>query len=175
MENIDQQKFENIFNLHYEQLVRTAYGILSDLEIAEDVVQEVFIKFWEKRGSLKIEKTLEAYLKQAVIFRAIDHLRKAKKLQEHITKHQHTSLQLSLQTPESELLSKENLQAIYNKIEDLPNKSKLIFKLNRFEQLTYPEIAEQLDMSIKSIEYHMSKALDLLRKSVFSLLILSLI
>ncbi len=175
MKKIGRQEFDALFNLHYEQMVRTAYALLSDSALAEDKVQEVFIKFWEKRESLNIEKSITTYLKRAVIFHSIDHLRKAKKMEEHITNHSNVSLNLSLNTPETELLNKENLQAIYDKIEALPNKTKLIFKLNRFEHLTYTEIAETLEMSIKSIEYHMSKALNILRKTVFGLLFLSLL
>ncbi len=173
MKKIDQQTFNAIFNKHYEQLVRVAYTLVSDLDVAEDVVQEVFVNFWERRDSIKIEKTLLGYLKKAVIFRSIDYLRKAKKLNELILTKEHAPLQLSLKTPETELLSKENMDLIYQKIEALPGKSKLIFKLNRFEHLSYAEIAVQLEMSVKTVEYHMSRALETLRKSVFGLLVLA--
>lgn len=175
MKKIDQQAFHDLFNKHYEQLVKVAYSVLSDIEHAEDVVQEVFIKFWERQGTFKIEKSVFAYLKKATILHAIDHLRKAKMIDEHVTKAQLSSLQLRIQTPETELLNKENLYEIYKKIEELPDKSKLIFKLSRFEHLSYSEIAVQLEMSVKSIEYHISKALEILRKSVFGVLVISLV
>ncbi len=172
MNQVNQQEFDSIFNANYERLVRVSYLLVSDLAIAEDMVQEVFIKFWERRTDITIEKTVYGYLKKAVIFRSIDYLRKKKKLDEHNEIQQYTSLKVNLQSPEADLLSKENLLAIYNKIEALPDKSKLIFKLSRFQEMSYSEIASQLNISIKTVEYHISKALELLTKSIFGLLII---
>lgn len=167
----DQSIFEYFFELHYEKLVRVAYRLVSDIEAAEDVVQEIFVKFWEQKETINIEKTLYGYLKQAVIFRSIDYLRKTKRLEEKLKNHAQTSLRLNLLTPEAQLLTKENMAAIYEKIEALPEKSKLIFKLSRFEELSYAEIAEQLNISIKTVEYHISKALAILRESIFGVLV----
>ena len=175
MEKIDQQAFNDIFNMHYEHLVKVAISIISDSDLAEDVVQDVFINFWNRHIEIRIEQSVLAYLKKAVIFRSIDYLRKAKTKDEHIAAHQYNSLKLSLQTPESELLSQENLNSIYKKIDALPGNSGLVFKLNRFEHLSYAEIATQLGISVKTVEYHMSKALEILRKSIFGALLLSFI
>ncbi len=169
----NQPAFDLIFNKHYDQLVHVAFRLVSDLDVAEDMVQEVFIKFWERRLSINIEKTVYGYLKQAVIFRSIDYLRKSKKLDERLQKYHASSLELNITTPESELLSKENLKVIYEKIEALPERSKLIFKLSRFEELSYKEIAQQLDISVKTVEYHISRALEILRQSVFGLVVLA--
>ncbi len=171
----NQIAFDSIFNAHYESLVRVAYSLVSDLVVAEDVVQEVFIKLWERRATINIEKTIFGYLKQAVIFHSIDYLRKSKRLDERNLRHNLSSQKLNINTPESELLSKENLKAIFEKIDALPEKSKLIFKLNRFEYLSYNEISKQMNISVKTVEYHISRALEILRKSVFGLLVMELL
>ncbi|MFK8007592.1 MAG: RNA polymerase sigma factor [Saprospiraceae bacterium] len=167
----DRSAFDKIFKLHYEQLVRFAHVKIDNISIAEDIVQNIFIDFWTKRASINIEKSLLPYLRRTVHNRCIDHFRKQKSIQKKEEQFFQNSLTLDISNPEQELLSQENLQAIYTKIEALSPKCKVVFKLSRFEEMTYAEIATHLNISKKTVEMHISTALRILRKSIFISLI----
>lgn len=162
----DLSAFNELFKLHYETLVRSTL-LKVDEAFAEDLVQTVFIEFWSKRNDINIEGSVVAYLRKTVHNRCIDHFRKQKSIQQKEERYFQNTLSLSISDPESRLLSRESLSAIYDKIEDLPPKCKIVFKLSRFEEMTYDEIAQELDISKKTVEYHISTALQILRKTIF--------
>lgn len=159
--------FNQLFKRHYEKLVRMLYKKCFDLNLAEDIVQNVFIEIWSKKEERVAPNSVGAYLATSVRNRYIDHFRKEKILDNKKTAYVQQSLNFSILSPEEELLSQENLANIYQKIEQLSFKTRLIFKLNRFENKSYSEIAEELDVSVKTIEYHISKAIRFLRKAIF--------
>ena len=163
----DQSAFDEIFKSYYKQLVLFAHSKIDNIAIAEDIVQNVFIDFWAKRASLNVEQSLLPYLKKMVHNRCIDYFRKQKSIQKKEEQYFQNPLSLDISNPEEELLTQENLQAIYNKIEALPPKCKIVFKLSRFEEMSYAEIATHLDISKKTVEMHISTALRILRKSIF--------
>lgn len=174
MKTGNQTAFDQLFQLYYEKLVRIAYQKTQDISIAEDIVQTVFIDFWTKKNDLVIEKSIFGYLNRMVHNRCIDYFRKQTSIQNTEYKYAKKSLNLSVLSPEEGLLNQENLNAIYAQIEALPTKCKIVFKLSRFEEMKYEEIAEQLAISKKTVEYHISTALKLLRKRVFGILVLFL-
>jgi len=163
----DESAFDQLFHLYYEQLVRFAFAKCYDQSMSEDIVQNVFIEFWTKRNQWNIQTSVIAYLKRTVNSRCIDYFRKEKTIADHKENYTKESLSLNSTSPEEELLTKENLQVIYEKIELLPPKCKAVFKLSRFEEMTYAQIAENLGVSKKTVEFHMGNALRLLREMVF--------
>lgn len=167
--------FDKLFHLYYEQLVQQAYIITQNQADAEDIVQSVFIKLWTKKKQITIQQSVRAYLHRMVHHQCIDYFRQLKSRAAIEIKHAENTLNLSAVSPEETLLKAETLLAIYSKIETLPSKCKIVFKLSRFEELSYEEIAVQLDISKKTVEYHVSTALKLLRKSVFGITLLFLI
>ena len=169
----DRSAFDKIFKLYYEKLVRFAYSTVNNIVVAEDLVQNIFIEFWTKRELLNIENALFPYLKKSVHNRCIDYFRKQKSIQKKEENYFQNSLSLNISSPEEDLLTQENLQAIYSKIEDLPPKCKIVFKLSRFEGMTYGEIAAHLSISKKTVDMHVSTALRILRKSIFFYIILA--
>lgn len=166
--------FDKLFQLYYEQLVRQAYTITQNLANAEDIVQAVFIHFWTKRKQLNIEKSVIGYLTKMVHYRCIDYFRQQKSQQTNQEKYFQNTLSLAIASPEEALLNAENLAAIYEKIDALPPKCSIVFKMSRFEEMTYAEISEQLGVSKKTVEYHISTALRLLRKGVFGILLFAM-
>lgn len=164
----DRAAFEELFQQHYPSLVRQAYRRVPDQTTAEDIVQTVFIQFWNKHAQITIKSSVGAYLAQMTRYGCIDLLRKQQSQVKRAEQYAQHSLQLDVQSPEEELLQKENIAAIYAKVEALPVHCKTVFKLSRFEEMTYEQIAQELSISIKTVEYHISTALRLLRKSVFS-------
>lgn len=163
----DLSAFDEIFKMHYESLVRMGVQKIDNVALVEDLVQNIFIDFWTKKNQLNIESSVLAYLKKMVHNRCIDHFRKQKSIQRKEENYFKNSLSLNVNSPEEDLLNQENLAAIYSKIEALPPKCRTVFKLSRFEEMTYDEIATQLDISKKTVEFHISTALRILRKSIF--------
>jgi len=167
--------FDKLFQFFYEKLVHQAYKTTQSQSDAEDIVQSVFINFWTKRKEIIIQQSVEGYLQKMVYHRCMDYFRKQKNKKRHQEKYTLQSLHLNIDSPEEDLLKTESLAAIYQKIEALPPKCKIVFKMSRFEELSYEEIAEQLGISKKTVEYHISTALRVLRKSVFGIMLFSII
>ena len=156
----DQLALKQLFRECYKDVYAAILRLVKDHALSNDLAQNVFIRFWEKRQQLNITSSLSAYLRRMAINEAIAHLRKVKRLEpvEELPEKvdQHTS--------EETLIGLELKDHINISIDRLPPKCKLIFKLSRFEELSYREIAEKLDISIKTVENQMGKALRLMRE-----------
>jgi RNA polymerase sigma-70 factor (ECF subfamily) len=130
--------------------------------MAQEITQDVFVKLWLKRDSLDGITDLEAYLFKSIknkIYDQFDKLASKEKLEKNV------GLQLIEETcsTEEELEYSETFQIINNEIDRLPNTTKTIFRLSRFEKYTNAEIAGQLHLSGKAVEYHITRALKQLR------------
>lgn len=162
---VDEQAFEMVFKSHFRALHAYALAIVKDSAEAEEVVQNVFLKLWEKREHLKISTSLKAYLYKAVYHGSINHLKHEKVRMKH-SEHQ---LYINQQEAASESVAfrkerEEELSERFKRALDLlPEKCRMVFYLSRFEELKYQEIAHRLDISVKTVEAHMGKALKTLR------------
>lgn len=155
---------EQIFRTYYSSVCRAVYRIIPQAETAEDIAQEVFLELWKKRAQLTINTSLAAYLRRAAVNRAINHLRDQK-----LKWSDEAELPtLSHADPgATELLENAELQQIIDRhIDLLPEKCRLVFVLSRFESLPHAEIARQLDISTKTVENHITKALRLLKTAL---------
>ena len=161
----DERAMEQIFDAYYKYLVKTAYHVLMDEHQAKDLVQDVLFNFWLKRDTIQIETGLKSYLRRSVVNRSIDQIRRKKRfgIPEEITDFSQASEEASAQ----EVLETSDLnETILAAIGTLPERCKLIFSLSRFEDLSHREIAEKLDISTKTIENQMTKALKTIRRAV---------
>lgn len=159
----DKSALKVIFQEHYPIVYRAIYRIVSDLGIAEDLSQDVFMRLWEKRHKIDIKGALGAYIRRMAVNEALGHLRKNKKYQIEEVADYHSPLTTS---GEDTYLDKE-LQAEVNKaIDTLPPRCKAVFMLSRFEELSYKEISQKLDISPKTVENQISKALKIVRKAL---------
>lgn len=169
----DEAVFEQVFRLHYAALCRFASGILSDAENAEEIVQDVFARIWEKRATLSITVSVKSYLFRAVHNGCITFIQKQKKnmrLEEAGLKIMHRS------TGETPPIQQQELeQAIGEAIGSLPAQCRRVFELSRFEELKYSEIATALNISVKTVENQMGKALRILRERLSPFLALLLL
>ena len=158
----DEQALQLIFNRYYKYLVVTAYNILHDDERAKDMVQEVFFDLWRKRAEVKVQGSLKPYLRRAVVNRAIDVWRSKKRVGtwEEITDHNFEAKETS---PQQHLEAADLKRILHIAVESLPDRCRQVFALSRFEDLTHREIAERLDISVKTIENQMTKALRVIR------------
>ena len=161
----DEKALKSIFNQYYKYLLATAYNIVGDNAKAKDLVQDVFFEIWKKRNQIDIQYSLRAYLRKSVVNRGLNYLKMHQRIdwgEEHF----------DIQTPDQAaspyfLVEASDLQTIINNtIDNLPPKCKTIFSLSRFEKIPHKEIAQKLDISTKTIENHITKALKLIRIAV---------
>jgi RNA polymerase sigma-70 factor (ECF subfamily) len=168
---LNRSEFEALFKNNYNSLCQTALRIIGDTTIAEDVVQDVFCKLWEKQVQLKIETSLKAYLHKAVINQALNHHKKEQAL---LKRDDIYALETYHQNNPTEqmLFAKDTKNKIDLIVNSMPEGCRRIFILNRFEKQSYKEIANTLNISIKTVENQMAKALKILRSHLLSILFL---
>lgn len=163
---------ENLFRKYYKVLRAYAYRLSGDRIIAEDIVQDVYYELWKKKDELEMENAIKYYLFRSIYTKTLNYLN-SKTYTELEPFEQSTEgriQQIYLQTftydQESELMFKELQQEINTVINSLPEQCKKVFILSRKYELKNREIAEQLGISIKTVEKHISKALSILRISL---------
>ena len=164
LQNSDETVLKELFNLHYLNVCGAISRFIRDTNLVEDLAQEVFIRFWEKRHQINITSSIPAYLRRMAINEALVHLRKNKRFQEDELD---TNLSFSADNSgEDQFMHGELQQQVTRAINTLPPKRMAIFQLTRLEVLTYREIAYKLDITIKTVENQMGKALKILRQEL---------
>ncbi|MFD2164605.1 RNA polymerase sigma-70 factor [Paradesertivirga mongoliensis] len=160
----DEKAFESLFKTYYAKLSFFANKFVNDLQVSEEIVSDTFTGLWEQRKSLEITTSMNAYLYRMVQNRCLNYLKHKKVESEYVNylaKHNMlTEIPASAQNP---YFQKELEEQVQNAIAALPEKCREVFKMSRFEQLKNKEIAEQLNVSPKTVERHMTIALDKLR------------
>jgi RNA polymerase sigma-70 factor, ECF subfamily len=158
----DLTAFEMTFKTYYKPLCHYAYSFLNDKSEAEEVVQSTFIKMWEKKTALQVENSLKAYLYAMVRNGCLNVIKHEKVKQQHAQRHLQAAEQ-SRELVEEKVMSNDLESKIYEAMKALPEQCRLVFQLSRFEELKYQEIADQLQISIKTVENQMGKALKIMR------------
>ncbi|MVM37325.1 RNA polymerase sigma-70 factor [Spirosoma sp. HMF3257] len=158
----NERAFESVFRQYYAPLCRYARQFLPDSDEAEEEVQAMFLVVWEKRDELYISVSLKSYLYRAVHNRCLNRIKHASVRDEH---REHTRYlgEASVESPMQMLLGDELSVLVQRAIQKLPEQCRLAFTLSRFEELKYSEIADQLGISIKTVENQIGKALRILR------------
>jgi RNA polymerase sigma-70 factor (ECF subfamily) len=166
----DKQAFEYIFHEYFHVLHEYAYFYIGNSQLAEDIVQDVFLKIWDSRDRLAIHTSLKGYLFRSIHNNCIQYLRHKVVEQKHHAIHQ-TKLEeavlmnrLFFETGLTRLYEND-IESLVNKaIDDLPGKTREIYVLSRHKYLKNSAIAKKFNVTEKSIEYHITKALESLRK-----------
>jgi RNA polymerase sigma-70 factor (ECF subfamily) len=157
--------FEQLFKKHFRELHAYAFSLLKDWDVAEEVVQDMFLKLWERNEAIQVRTSIKSYLYKSVYHDSLNYLR-GQKVQ---LKYQTTtaySMKNHIDDAAGKLTMGELEQHLQRALSKLPEKCRAIFHLSRFEELKYQEIASQLEISIKTVETHMGKALRILRKEM---------
>jgi len=166
---LTEQAFEKLFKSNYKRFVSVSYAYTKQRELAEEVVQDVFVDFWKRIQNEENILNHEAYLRKAIVYRSLDVIKKEKKYTEkedvHILENVLSTSELNV---ESQIIDNERVEYLQKQIDSLPDKTRQIFMLSRFEKMSYQEIAEHTDTKQKTVEYHIMKALSILRKALFS-------
>jgi len=169
----DKNAYKFLFTEHYTSLCNYIYNISNNRALAEDLVQEVFIKLWEKRETLSIKMSIKSYLYRASHNQFLQYLRKEKYRLDFIERSKLDLLSLVYIEEESNTnIYTEKLNALIN---DLPPKCKTVFLKSKIEKKKYKEIAQEMNISVKTVENHIGKALRILRESSISIFILTLL
>jgi len=168
----DESAFDTLFRAFYSPLCHYAGALTGgDMDEAEEVVQQVFVKFWEQRAAFNVQWSVKAYLYKMVYNRCLNRLRDAR-IREQYKKHNAEQLAGGAeQQPGAETELGEQIQKA---LTTLPTECRRVFELSRFEELKYREIADLLGISIKTVESQMGKALRLMRSELADYLVIIL-
>jgi len=167
----DEAVFEQVFKSNYKNLHAYAFSILKDEADAEEMVQSVFYKLWERSEHLSISGSITAYLYRAVHNESLNYLK-------HLSVRSKHRMYVSHKTDDgsdegtSRVQTKELEDRIHQAMNELPEQCRTIFQMSRFEELRYREIAEKLHLSVKTVENQMGKALKFMRARLADFLVL---
>ena len=156
-----------MFRDHFEAMSRLAMKYLNDFDASKDIVHEVFASFWLKFDALPVDTQYKSYLFTAVRNKSFNYLRDHKKHLNIVD----AEMQTSAESGDS-VETKELAREIEYALNLLPDRCREVFKLSRFEEMKYAQIAAHLEISIKTVEGQMSKALRLLKAHLQEFLVL---
>ncbi len=163
IQNASHEIFTHLYSCYFANLALTANKYVKDMQVAESIVQNIFLKMWENPFELNDSRSLKAYLYRSVINAAINFVNQQKNISRHHLKISEQVTDAYIDTLQEE----QELKAlIYKEIERLPEQCRKVFKMSRFEGLKYKEIAQQLNISEKTVENHMVNALKILRTNL---------
>src|SRR5690554_5500609 len=158
--------FNKLFNDHYLQFIYFAMGYVRDETKAQDFVSDAFATYWEVLDTLPYDTNAPGYILTIVKNKCLNYLQHKKvklKAAQEINEQAQWALSIRINTLEAcnpdKIFSQEIHQIIENTLQRLPERTSKIFKMSRFDNLSHKEIAEKLNLSTKSIEYHISKTL----------------
>lgn len=174
-----EQAYEALFKTYYTELVMHANRYLYDFEAAKEVVQDLIVYIYEKRFNLDINSSLKAYLYRSVQNRCINQINQSKIKDKYVNyikqkpRKEENPIEMGIEASEVEA-------ALFKAIGELPPKCRMIFKMNRFDGFSNGEIAERLELSKRTVETQITKALRILRDklkkySVYASVILAII
>ena len=164
LQSDDAAFMKDLFQDHYLMVCKTIYRFVSDHSLTEDLAQEVFIRLWQKRYELNITHSFVAYLRRMAVNEALGHIRKNKRSRtDELDPALHDGMENGT---EDQFFHGELKDRVTIAINTLPPRCKAIFQLSRFEEMTYKEITEKMDISIKTVENQMGKALKILREKL---------
>ena len=166
----DKNAFSLIFTIYYKDLVLFATNYIHKADLAEEIVQDTFVKIWEEHEELNIVFSLKSFLLKSVQNKCIDMIRHQKIRQNHIN-------DVILNSPDYEyntdnyLTNSELVGLIKTTLDNLPDEISQAYRMNRFEGLKYHEIAEKLNISVRTVEVRIGRALCSLRHELQDYLI----
>jgi RNA polymerase sigma-70 factor (family 1) len=168
----DEKAFNEIYHRYWKYLFRLSLNILHEESLAKDVVQEVFVDFYQKSSSRSILH-LQGYLFQCTRLQCFMQLRSGKISQKHLERMHH--VQAAANEVEENFDARELQHVLESKMATLPEKCREVFYLSRIELLPNKKIAEQLNISHKTVENQITKALKVLRASVEKMTVFALL
>ena len=166
-----QMDFNQLFRQYYPILCRVAHGYVRDQMVVEEIVSDVFVKFWNNRSQIAIHSSLKDYLFKATQNSCIDYLRaNRKRLQQTSYIDEQEIVCATLvdlgENPLDYIINDETEQRIKQAIEELPERYRLTFKLSRIDELSYDDIAETMSISKNTVKSNLRDAIAILREKL---------
>lgn len=158
----DDTAFSEIYKRYWKEMYHNACKIMQDEDVAQDIVQEVFISLWNRRAELNVQH-VKSYMLQSSRFAVLKAIRNQKTDEQFYTRLRQITTELIDEQP---LLFKEQQIILDQLISELPDDCQETFRMSREEQLTYKQIAQKLDVSEKTIEKRITKSLKFLRENL---------
>ena len=167
LKDADERAFKLIFEAYVKKVNRFIFNYVKNKTEASDITQNIFVKLWEKKGNIEIDKPFQAYLFSISYTTVMDYFRKCKFETDFTVSEGLYNETLSADGCTDDLLIYNQTASIYKKaLEILPDRRKEIFMLSRHEGLSNKEIADRLGLSVKTVENQMTSALASLKKSL---------
>lgn len=165
---MDERAFRRFIESYSNDLLYYVRCFMRSKEEAEEIVSDVFFEVWQNRDKLEEIRNVKAWLLTITHNKAISYLRKKDSSSTSVTWDEvgEYTIPYDLQTPDEELISREEMSRINSIINNLPPRCKQVFVLAKIEKLPYKEIAELLSISVKTINIHVAKALELISESL---------
>ena len=155
----DEKALKELFDAYYGKLAETARFHVGDHSAAQEIVSNVFIKFWNNRSNIEKINNIKSYLYVAIKRQSLNYIRdNSKRLHLSLDESDNTVI-VELNSPEKMLLSKEFVEVLNRAVQELPSKCRLVYSLVKDDGMKYQEVAETLDISVKTVEMHVGKAL----------------
>ena len=167
--NDDELAYESLFKAYFAELTVYAFRFLEDMENAEEIVQDIYFNLWTNRKNLKINSSIKSYLYKSVKNTCINYI-KHQKVEEKYKNYFSYQIQIDELKSHDWITDTELAEHIHTAIEKMPPVRKEVFRLSKIEKLKYKEIAENMGVSIKTVENHMGKALKFLREELVDFL-----
>jgi len=163
--------FERLFFQYYPVLCRIAHGYVYSAAIVEEIVSDVFVKLWNSRSTIIIHSSLKDYLFKSVQNTCIDHLRIEKKRRQQTTYLDDSELSCTTladlgENPLDYLVSYETEQRIMKAVDELPERYQQTFKLRRFDELSYEEIAGKMGITKNTVKSNLREAILVLKEKL---------
>ncbi len=162
----DKATFEQLFKEHFKGMVLFAHKYVKDFETAKEIAQDSFVSLWEKRETIDVSKPVKSYLTTIVYNKSLNYLRDHKKFNRELLQSENIFPFISEGESDNAIISEELKIKIESAINDLPEKCREVFRLNRFQDMKYQQIADFLQISVKTVEAQMSKALKHMREKL---------
>ncbi|MBD2757057.1 RNA polymerase sigma factor [Spirosoma validum] len=169
----DEAAFREIYQRYWKKLYSVTRRKIDSLDVVEELIQDIFLKLWERRNELRIER-LDAYLFTAVRYATINHI-KSTLIHEKYADYAYAHLPEASSTTEEQMDLDELIEAVEKQLSDLPEKTRQIFRLNRLEYHSVKEISSHLKVPERTVEYHLSQAIKALRTYLRDYLLPSLL
>ncbi|MCK8494786.1 RNA polymerase sigma-70 factor [Spirosoma sp. RP8] len=155
--------FAQVYDRYWKRMYNLAFHYTQDNELAKEIVQTVFESLWKRWETFTVEEWLEAYLLKAIRLQVAAHYRKQAARQQHLEQIRLTGIP-SDHTTDNQIVFSELTQRVTQLVEQLPGQRRRVFELSRWQGLTNREIAAELTLAEKTVENHLTHALQYLRK-----------